>query len=192
MRIFTSPAYAHHVEAFLQDGQRTRLSQAALETLAVIAYRQPVTRGRVSAIRGVNVDGVVRTLLSRGLIVEVGSDPETGGGLYRTTELFLERMGLEVMGVARSSEEAEQLLAVQRPDLIIMDIYLKGDRSGLELAEDILRRFPVPIIFLTASTDPAKMERIRSMPGCHYLSKPVTSESLTDVLQRALRPHGNH
>lgn len=97
VRIFTRPVYAHHVEAYLQDGQRTRLSQAALETLAVIAYRQPVTRGRVSAIRGVNVDGVVRTLLSRGLIVEVGSDPETGGGLYRTTELFLERMGLETL-----------------------------------------------------------------------------------------------
>lgn len=95
VRIFTRPAYAEQVEAFLQDGQRTRLSQAALETLAVIAYRQPVTRGRVSAIRGVNVDGVVRTLLSRGLVVEVGSDPETGGGLYRTTELFLERMGLQ-------------------------------------------------------------------------------------------------
>lgn len=95
VRIFTRSAYAEHVEAFLQDGQRSRLSQAALETLAVIAYRQPVTRGRVSAIRGVNVDGVVRTLLSRGLVVEVGSDPETGGGLYRTTELFLERMGLQ-------------------------------------------------------------------------------------------------
>ena len=81
--------------AFLQDGQRSRLSQAALETLAVIAYRQPVTRARVSAIRGVNVDGVVRTLLARGLIVEVGTDPETGGGLFRTTELFLERMGLK-------------------------------------------------------------------------------------------------
>ncbi|MEP7178860.1 MAG: SMC-Scp complex subunit ScpB, partial [Pseudonocardiales bacterium] len=68
--------------------------QAALETLAVIAYRQPVTRSRVSAIRGVNVDGVVRTLLMRGLVVEVGSDPDTGGGLYRTTDLFLEKMGL--------------------------------------------------------------------------------------------------
>jgi segregation and condensation protein B len=82
------------VETFLQDGQRSRLSQAALETLAVIAYRQPVTRSRISAIRGVNVDGVVRTLLARGLIVEVGADPETGGGLFRTTALFLERMGL--------------------------------------------------------------------------------------------------
>lgn len=97
VRIFTRPVYAQQVEAYLRDGQRTRLSHAALETLAVIAYRQPVTRGRVSAIRGVNVDGVVRTLLSRGLIVEVGSDPETGGGLYRTTEVFLERMGLEAL-----------------------------------------------------------------------------------------------
>jgi segregation and condensation protein B len=97
VRLYTRPAVAPHVERFLQDGQRSRLSQAALETLAVIAYRQPVTRSRVSAIRGVNVDGVVRTLLSRGLIVEVGTDPETGGGLFRTSELFLERMGLQTL-----------------------------------------------------------------------------------------------
>jgi segregation and condensation protein B len=95
VRIYTRPDFAAQVEVFLQDGQRSRLTQAALETLAVIAYRQPVTRSRVSAIRGVNVDGVVRTLSSRGLIVEVGSDPDTGGGLFRTTELFLEKMGLE-------------------------------------------------------------------------------------------------
>jgi len=94
VRIYTRADHHDVVEHFLQDGQRSRLTQAALETLAVIAYRQPVTRARVSAIRGVNVDGVVRTLLARGLIVEVGSDPETGGGLFRTTELFLERMGL--------------------------------------------------------------------------------------------------
>ena len=75
-------------------GQRRRLSQAALETLAVIAYRQPVTRARVSAIRGVGVDGVMRTLLARGLVQEIGSDPDTGGGLYGTTPLFLERLGL--------------------------------------------------------------------------------------------------
>lgn len=97
VRIYTRPDHAPVVEQFLLDGQRSRLSQAALETLAVIAYRQPVTRQRVSAIRGVNVDGVVRTLLARGLIVEVGSDPETGGGLFRTSELFLERMGLQTL-----------------------------------------------------------------------------------------------
>ncbi len=94
VRVYTRPDHADVVEQFLQEGQRSRLTQAALETLAVIAYRQPATRSRISAIRGVNVDGVVRTLLARGLIVEVGSDPETGGGLFRTTEQFLEKMGL--------------------------------------------------------------------------------------------------
>ncbi len=95
VRLYTRAEQAPVVERFLQDGQRSKLSQAALETLAVIAYRQPVTRARVSAIRGVNVDGVVRTLLARGLIVEVGTDDETGGGLFSTTDLFLERMGLQ-------------------------------------------------------------------------------------------------
>jgi segregation and condensation protein B len=93
-RLYTRDDYAPVVERFLLEGQRSKLSQAALETLAVVAYRQPVTRSRVSAIRGVNVDGVVRTLLARGLITEVGSDPDTGGGLYRTTEEFLEKMGI--------------------------------------------------------------------------------------------------
>jgi segregation and condensation protein B len=95
VRIYTRPEHHDAVEQFLQDGQRSRLSQAALETLAVIAYRQPVTRSRVSAIRGVNVDGVVRTLLSRGLIVEVGTEAESGAGLFRTSDLFLERMGMQ-------------------------------------------------------------------------------------------------
>ena len=76
------------------DGQRARLTRAALETLAAVAYRQPVTRSRIAAVRGVNVDGVVRTLLTRGLVAEAGTDPETGAVLYRTTELFLERLGL--------------------------------------------------------------------------------------------------
>jgi segregation and condensation protein B len=95
VRVYTRPELSEVVEAFLLDGQRARLSPAALETLAVIAYRQPVTRGRISAIRGVNVDGVVRTLASRGLIVEEGTEGESGAGLYRTTGLFLERMGLQ-------------------------------------------------------------------------------------------------
>jgi segregation and condensation protein B len=93
-RFFTRDTYAPFVEKFLMDGHRSKLTRAALETLAVIAYRQPVARARVAAVRGVNVDGVIRTLLARGLIEEAGTDPDTGGTLYVTTELFLERLGL--------------------------------------------------------------------------------------------------
>nr|WP_211225647.1 SMC-Scp complex subunit ScpB [Amycolatopsis nigrescens] len=93
-RFFTRDTYAPFVEKLLLDGQRSKLTRAALETLAVIAYRQPVTRARVAAVRGVNVDGVIRTLVARGLIEETGTDSETGGTLYVTTELFLERLGL--------------------------------------------------------------------------------------------------
>jgi segregation and condensation protein B len=93
-RFYTRDVFAPLVEKLLLEGQRSKLTRAALETLAVIAYRQPVTRARVAAVRGVNVDGVVRTLLARGLIEEDGADSETGGALYRTTEVFLERLGL--------------------------------------------------------------------------------------------------
>ncbi|WP_175407341.1 SMC-Scp complex subunit ScpB [Streptomyces sp. TRM64462] len=93
-RYYTRPAYAPAVESFVLDGQQARLTQAALETLAVVAYRQPVSRSRVSAVRGVNCDGVMRTLLQRGLVEEAGTEPETGAILYRTTHYFLERMGL--------------------------------------------------------------------------------------------------
>ncbi|MCC2308279.1 SMC-Scp complex subunit ScpB [Cellulomonas chengniuliangii] len=93
-RIYSAPAFAEVVGRFVLEGQTSRLTQAALETLAVIAYRQPVTRGQVSGVRGVNVDGVVRTLTSRGLVAEAGSDPTTGAVLYETTGYFLERMGL--------------------------------------------------------------------------------------------------
>ena len=93
-RFYTREEYAAVVEAFVLDGQQARLTQAALETLAVVAYKQPVSRARVSAIRGVNVDGVMRTLLSRGLVEEAGSDDQTGANLYRTTSYFLERIGI--------------------------------------------------------------------------------------------------
>lgn len=93
-RLYTREQYAPAVERFVLDGQKTRLTQAALETLAVIAYRQPVTRARVSAIRGVNVDGVVRTLLARELIEESGHEEGSGGGLLSTTDLFVEKLGL--------------------------------------------------------------------------------------------------
>lgn len=92
-RLYTRDVYAPYVERFLLDGQQTRLTQAALETLAVVAYRQPVARSRVSSIRGVNCDGVMRTLHARGLVEECGTD-STGGHLYRTTPLFLEKLGL--------------------------------------------------------------------------------------------------
>ncbi len=93
-RLYTREEFAPVVERHLTGASRARLTQAALETLAVIAYRQPVTRARVSAIRGVGVDGVMRSLLARGLVAEVGTDPDSGGGLYGTTPLFLERLGL--------------------------------------------------------------------------------------------------
>jgi segregation and condensation protein B len=96
-RYYTRDTCAPVVERFVTDGQQTRLTQAALETLAVVAYRQPVSRTRVSAIRGVNSDGVIRTLSLRGLIEEAGQDPETQAHLYRTTGYFLERLGLNTI-----------------------------------------------------------------------------------------------
>lgn len=93
-RMYTRAKYAPYVERLLLDGARTKLTRAALETLAVVAYRQSVTRARVSAVRGVNVDAVMRTLLARGLITEAGTDPDTGATTFATTDLFLERLGL--------------------------------------------------------------------------------------------------
>jgi len=93
-RYYTREEFAPVVERFVLEGQQARLTQAALETLAVVAYKQPVSRSRVSAIRGVNVDGVMRTLLTRGLVEEAGNDAETGAHLYRTTSYFLERIGV--------------------------------------------------------------------------------------------------
>jgi segregation and condensation protein B len=109
-RFYTRAEYAPWVERFVLDGQQARLTQASLETLAVVAYRQPVSRARVSAIRGVNVDGVMRTLISRGLVEEDGTEHETGAHLYRTTSYFLERIGL-------SSLEQLPELAPHLPDL---------------------------------------------------------------------------
>lgn len=93
-RYYTRDECAAVVERFVSDSQEVRLTQAALETLAVVAYRQPVSRARVSAVRGVNCDGVMRTLVLRGLAEEAGSDPETGAILFQTTSYFLERLGL--------------------------------------------------------------------------------------------------
>lgn len=93
-RYYTRAEFAPLLEKYVLDGQQARLTQAALETLAVVAYKQPVSRSRVSAVRGVNVDGVMRTLLTRGLVEEAGTDQHTGAHLYRTTSYFLERIGI--------------------------------------------------------------------------------------------------
>jgi segregation and condensation protein B len=93
-RYYTRPEHADVIAAYVLEGQSAKLSQAALETLAVVAYQQPISRSRISAIRGVSVDGVIRTLLARGLIVEAGHDPESAAVVFATTNHFLERMGL--------------------------------------------------------------------------------------------------
>jgi response regulator of citrate/malate metabolism len=103
--------------------------------------------------------------------------------------LQMERMGFEVIGTAKSAEEAERIMRDERPDLIIMDVYLKGPKTGLELAQELHAHdpVPIPILFLTASTKPEVVEAIRALKGCHYLSKPINSDSLEDMLQRFAR-----
>lgn len=113
-RIYSRSDYAPVVEKFVLDGQQAKLTQASLETLAVIAYRQPVSRARISAVRGVSVDGVVRTLLTRGLIEELEDTGDSGAVLYRTTPYFLQRMGL-------SSLEELPPIAPYLPDADLID-----------------------------------------------------------------------
>ena len=118
-RFYSHPDCSSVVEKFVLDGQQNRLTQAALETLAVIAYRQPVSRARVSAIRGVNVEAVMKTLVTRGLVEEAGLEPETGAILYKTTSYFLERLGL-------NSLDDLPALAPYLPDLDRLDEVLES------------------------------------------------------------------
>ena len=132
-RMYTRARFVPYVEKLLLDGARSKLTRAALETLAVVAYRQPVTRARVSAVRGVNVDAVMRTLLARGLITEAGTDPDTGAVTFSTTELFLERLGLSSLAdlpdiapllpdidviddITESLDEEPRFVKLSRPD----------------------------------------------------------------------------
>jgi len=122
-RFYTSESCSGMVERWVLDGQQARLTQAALETLAVIAYRQPVSRARISAVRGVNVDGVLRTLQSRGLIEEAGTDPSSQAILFRTTPYFLERMGI-------ASLDDLPDLAEHLPDLAELDAVIDAVAAG--------------------------------------------------------------
>jgi len=121
-RVYSRSDYAPVVEKFLMDGQRSRLTQASLETLAVIAYRQPISRTRIGAVRGVNVDGVVRTLHSRGLIEEMGTEGESGATLYRTTSFFLQRLGL-------GSLDDLPALAPYLPEVDVLDELAEQSRA---------------------------------------------------------------
>ncbi len=115
-RIYSACRYADAVGRFVVGSAHARLSQAALETLAVIAYRQPISRSRICKIRGVNVDGVVRTLLARGLVEETGTTP-SGAHLYGTTTEFLEKMGMsslsELLPLAPYLPEANALIELE-------------------------------------------------------------------------------
>jgi segregation and condensation protein B len=121
-RVYSRPEYAPVVEKFLIDGQRSKLTQASLETLAVIAYRQPISRARIGAVRGVNVDGVVRTLHNRGLIEEMGTEAESGATLYRTTSFFLQRLGL-------GSLDDLPALAPYLPEVDVLDELAEQSRA---------------------------------------------------------------
>ena len=118
-RYYTRSEHAALIGAWLIDGQPGRLSQAALETLAVVAYLQPIARGRVAAVRGVNVDGVMRTLATRDLIEEVGRDGDSSARLFATTSNFLERMGL-------TSLDQLPPLAPHLPDASALEAELAG------------------------------------------------------------------
>jgi segregation and condensation protein B len=121
-RYYTREELAPVVERFVLDGQQARLTQAALETLSVVAYKQPVSRARVSAIRGVNVDGVMRTLVSRGLVEEAGVDSHSNATLYRTTSYFLERIGItslaELPELAPLMPDLDDLDDLDQPEVL--------------------------------------------------------------------------
>lgn len=140
-RYQTHPDMAPYVERYLLEGRNTRLSAAALETLAVIAYKQPVTRSQLSAVRGVDVDGVVRSLLDRGYIEEVGRTEGVGHPIqYGTTRLFLERLGVE-------SLEKLPPLADLVPDPGVMEELearlAEASRPGIRF-DPVRRRRPTP------------------------------------------------
>lgn len=141
-RFFTRDAFAPAVERFVLEGQQARLTQAALETLAVVAYRQPISRSRISAIRGVNVDGVVRTLVTRGLLEEAGADGESGAILYRTSSYFLERMGMaslaELPDISPMLPTIEEMEDDLRPEAVAVEPAPDGPQGEEPVVDDEL------------------------------------------------------
>lgn len=123
-RFYTRAEHADLIGRWVMEGQQAKLSQAALETLAVVAYLQPISRSRVSGIRGVNVDGVMRTLVTRGLVEEAGSSEETGAMLFRTSVVFLEKMGF-------TSLDDLPPIAPYLPEASLLEAELAGQAEAL-------------------------------------------------------------
>lgn len=136
-RLFTHPAYHEQVEAYVLSWDTQRLSQAALETLSIIAYHQPVTREVIKGIRGVNSDGVISSLVDKGLVREVGRDPERGQAiLYGTTNAFLEKFGLRS---TRDLPDLEQFAPDEQARQFIRErLSGRSIQSTLEEADDDL------------------------------------------------------
>ncbi len=145
-RYYTREEYADLITRYVVEGQQSKLSQAALETLAVVAYTQPISRSRVSAVRGVNVDGVMRTLLARGLIEEAGHDQESGAVLFATTSYFLERMGLKALEdlppLAPQLPEVEELEAELGQLAQASAVSAHNDSGPVELDPDPVQEQP--------------------------------------------------
>lgn len=142
-RFQTAPDLAPYVERFVLEGQSARLSAAAMETLAIVAYKQPLSRAQVAAIRGVNVDGVMRTLQQRGFIEEVARDPGPGQAvLFGTTRLFLEKLGLDSLEhlpplgeFVPGADAVEALEQGLRLDAVLGESEA-ADAQGAEAADD--------------------------------------------------------
>jgi segregation and condensation protein B len=143
-RLFTHPDVAPAVEQFVLSSRQARLTKAALETLAIVAYKQPVTRHQVSAIRGVNSDGVLRALVDRGLVAETGREEGPGRPvLYGTTPEFLERLGLPslaslpslapLLGAEPAEDDATDEIAEPEPEEIVVAVDLEGDADGEDM-----------------------------------------------------------
>ena len=163
------------------EGQQARLTQAALETLSVVAYKQPVSRARVSAIRGVNVDGVMRTLLTRGLVEEAGQDELSGANLYRTTSYFLERIGIT------SLDELPEL-APYLPDMDDLEDEL-ASVAGLDApAEPVPAAEPAPVDVPPSPQQPQQPARHASPHSGDGTEPDGGTETLRLKLSRTTHP----
>jgi segregation and condensation protein B len=174
-RFYSRPEFAGVVESFVLEGQQARLTKAALETLSVVAYKQPVSRARVSAIRGVNVDGVMRTLLTRGLVEEAGQDEQSGANLYRTTSYFLERIGIT------SLEELPEL-APYLPDMDDLEDEL-ASVAGLDAPAPAPEAAPEPtqeaVVEAPAEPEHAPAAGVHPSPHSGWGTEPAGGTEVT-------------